>query len=177
MANAAQRSKRKAFIGVAVSVVLLGLAAGLFLYNPASKNPSNARLPMPKETAIDAERLIREPAGGLTITYPLNGSIFPPEFPPPVVSWNDRSGTAARWLVAFITVDGQSLGVSRSTESRLALPPRVWAAIKNKKGRAVTMLVAGFASSPSEDETRDSAVSSATVCHTSSFPMMLSSSV
>ena len=161
--NAPQQSKRKIIFGVAVSVVLLGLAPGLFLYNLPAKNQRKVRPQKPKETAIDVESFIREPLGGLTITYPLNGSVFPPEFPPPVVSWIDRSGRAARWTIAFRTEDGQFVGVAQSTDSQLMLPLRVWAAIKNTKGRPVTMLVAGFPADRTAVESRDSAVSSATM--------------
>jgi len=37
--------------------------------------------------------------GGLTITYPLDGTLFPPEIVPPTVTWNDSSGHAEAWLV------------------------------------------------------------------------------
>ena len=35
----------------------------------------------------------------VTIDYPLDGSIFPPEITPPIFLWHDESGVAKRWVI------------------------------------------------------------------------------
>jgi len=39
------------------------------------------------------------PPAGLTIDYPFNGSVFPPEITSPTFLWHDPSQTAQRWVV------------------------------------------------------------------------------
>jgi hypothetical protein len=39
------------------------------------------------------------PAARITIDYPLEGSVFPPEITPPTILWRDASPTAKHWLV------------------------------------------------------------------------------
>jgi Flp pilus assembly protein TadD len=39
------------------------------------------------------------PLTKLIIDYPADGSIFPPEMPPPTFLWHDESGTATHWVV------------------------------------------------------------------------------
>ena len=41
----------------------------------------------------------------MTIDYPLEGSIFPPEITPPTFLWHDRSETAKRWVVEVSFAD------------------------------------------------------------------------
>jgi Flp pilus assembly protein TadD len=54
-------------------------------------------------------------ASRITIDYPLEGSVFPPEFAPPTFLWRDGSTTAARWIVE-VSFDDNSNGI------RLAVP-------------------------------------------------------
>lgn len=53
-------------------------------------------------TAIGAQ-----PAG-ITIDYPLNGSVFPPEITSPTFLWHDPSQTAQRWVVEISFQDRSS---------------------------------------------------------------------
>ncbi len=39
------------------------------------------------------------PAARITIDYPLDGSVFPPEITPPTILWRDASPTAKHWVV------------------------------------------------------------------------------
>ncbi len=40
-----------------------------------------------------------EPASSVTIDYPLQGSIFPPEFPAPTFLWRDSNAQATEWQI------------------------------------------------------------------------------
>ena len=39
------------------------------------------------------------PAARITIDYPLDGSVFPPEITPPTFLWRDASPTAKHWVI------------------------------------------------------------------------------
>ena len=73
------------------TAVLAGItgAGSLFLVCGAVLTPSSGREPAPR--ASQPERL--------TIDYPLDGSLFPPEITPPTFLWHDPSETAKRWVV------------------------------------------------------------------------------
>lgn len=62
-------------------------------------------------TPIAAQLLEKAPAAdcaSLTIDYPLDGSIFPPEIVPPTLLWHDDTPGVDCWLVAFVLNDGKS---------------------------------------------------------------------
>ncbi len=40
-----------------------------------------------------------QPAAAITVDYPLNGSIFPPEFPAPTFAWRDPDASAVAWTI------------------------------------------------------------------------------
>lgn len=47
-------------------------------------------------TALQADTT---PPAKITIDYPLNGSLFPPEITPPTFLWHDPSPSAGRWVI------------------------------------------------------------------------------
>ena len=47
----------------------------------------------------------RQPAA-IVVDYPAEGSVFPPEFPPPLVLWRDGGSRATSWTVEAIFADG-----------------------------------------------------------------------
>ncbi|MGA7856330.1 MAG: hypothetical protein WCA11_00270 [Terracidiphilus sp.] len=73
------------------TAVLAGItgAGSLFLVCGAVLTPSSGREPAPR--ASQPERL--------TIDYPVDGSLFPPEITPPTFLWRDPSETAKWWVV------------------------------------------------------------------------------
>ena len=116
------------------------------------------------------------PANGLaliTIDYPLNGSVFPPEITPPTLLWRDDSGSAKRWVIEITFADrtrgmrveapGYSLQVSEidskagSGEGLAQLTPRqiatrtwrpdaaTWAKIKSRSLKPATITITGLA--------------------------------
>ncbi len=48
---------------------------------------------------VAAEQL--QPNAKLTITYPYDGAVFPPEIAAPTFEWTDRTTTVSQWLVTF----------------------------------------------------------------------------
>jgi hypothetical protein len=68
--------------------VTLG-AGSVFLAGGAGGSRSSSRDPAPSAS----------PPAKITIDYPLDGSVFPPEITPPTFLWHDVSETAKRWVV------------------------------------------------------------------------------
>jgi tetratricopeptide (TPR) repeat protein len=58
------------------------------------------RLPAKRE-----QGQISAPPTGISIDYPAQGSIFPPEFPAPVFLWRDPDSLAVRWTVTITFAD------------------------------------------------------------------------
>jgi len=58
------------------------------------------------------------PYGRLTLLYPFDGSLFPPEFPPPTFRWEDPSPGADTWTIAVDFADGRLTASVRAKEWR-----------------------------------------------------------
>ena len=63
------------------------------------------------ESELDIQRILavyREDAqyGGLALTYPLDGTLFPPEIIAPTFQWEDRKADSDAWLVTITFADG-----------------------------------------------------------------------
>ncbi len=57
----------------------------------------------------------------ITIDYPLDGSIFPPEIIPPTLMWRDPAENATRWRIDITFADGSAGMHVKSTGERLAI--------------------------------------------------------
>lgn len=67
---------------------------------------------------------------GITIDYPKDGVIFPPEFPSPQFSWNDTLNAPAQWHIRLSTRSGKEL-YREIVESSIWRPDStVWLNIK-----------------------------------------------
>jgi hypothetical protein len=122
--------------------------------------------------------------GNITIDYPLNGSVFPPEITSPTFLWRDASATARHWVVEVsfadhsgaIRVETAGEHMQRREVDHLAGEPEpltpeqaatrtwkpdaaTWARIKQKSVNApATVTISGFT-----DGNSTSSVSRATV--------------
>lgn len=71
---------------------------------------------------------------GISIKYPGNGTIFPPEIPAPGIQWNDSLKTKAKWYISFSTHEGGEI-FRNTTESPSWRPDSaLWQKIKNNSG-------------------------------------------
>jgi hypothetical protein len=61
-----------------------------------------------------------EPAA-VTIDYPLDGSIFPPEITPPTFIWHDPAGGAVRWQIEVSFPDGSPAIKTMSAGERMRI--------------------------------------------------------
>jgi Flp pilus assembly protein TadD len=57
----------------------------------------------------------------ITIDYPLDGSIFPPEITPPTFIWRDAAQNATRWRIDITFADGSTRMHVESSGERLAI--------------------------------------------------------
>jgi tetratricopeptide (TPR) repeat protein len=111
----------------------------------------------------------------ITIDYPAEGSIFPPEFPPPTFLWRDPDSSATAWMIEVAFRDGSPAVHVRAPGERMRIgeidarcvapsnePPKLtaeqanartwqpdaetWAAIKrHSAGGAATIAITGYA--------------------------------
>ncbi|MFH1881270.1 MAG: tetratricopeptide repeat protein [Planctomycetota bacterium] len=89
----------------------------LALYRDAEKHASNRR---------DAEY------NGLTIRYPLNETLFPPEIVPPTFHWEDANSTSDRWLISISFHDDQGRMNFFVRETQWTPKPAQWEVIKKR---------------------------------------------
>jgi tetratricopeptide (TPR) repeat protein len=105
--------------------------------------------------------------GGLTIRYPLDGTLFPPEIVPPTFRWEDGHRGSDAWIVAIAFQDGQGRMSFPCFDMQWTPSDEAWATIKRRslqKPAEVTILgvrrraqnrivsAAGISISTSEDE-------------------------
>jgi tetratricopeptide (TPR) repeat protein len=80
--------------------------------------------------------------GSLTINYPLDETVFPPEIVPPKFRWSDNSGSET-WLISISFKDNEGR-INALTNERSWIPEsRLWQSIKNRsqeKDAEVTIL-------------------------------------
>ena len=83
-----------------------------------------------KDQFQDIEKNKQHPSG-ITIDYPGNGIIFPPEFPAPRFLWNDTLKSAAHWYIRLMTQSGKEL-YNKTVEAQAWRPDSaLWLNIKN----------------------------------------------
>jgi hypothetical protein len=64
----------------------------------------------------------------ITVDYPQDGSVFPPEFPPPTLLWRDASPRASAWTidVSFATAPRSLRPVAGEPIEIGEIDPRRW---------------------------------------------------
>jgi len=70
--------------------------------------------------------------GGLTIAYPLDQTLFPPEIVPPTFRWKDDAGRCDRWLVTIEFEDDEGRINCLTREPQWTPEAAVWEAIKQR---------------------------------------------
>jgi hypothetical protein len=113
----------------------ISIVAAIVLYTTRHKQPL---------TADEILALYQENAGygKLTIEYPLDETLFPPEIVPPTFRWNDDAGSGI-WLISIAFQDDQNRINLLCNESTWTPENRQWQVIKNRsseKDALVTIL-------------------------------------
>jgi len=82
---------------------------------------------------------------GLTITYPYDGAVFPPEIAAPVVVWDDATAASNNWLIMVEFSSQRSPIYAISDKQDWAPDQSIWEAIKANSIRAPAKItVYGF---------------------------------
>jgi len=121
--------------GVAATAVVVGAGLGvLFL----------------RGTGVDPEALLASLAratspGRITIEYPLDGTLFPPEISAPTLRWKDENVRATRWLVTIVFAEGRRHIDHFTAQPQWQPAARLWAQIKRRSlERPALVRVIGF---------------------------------
>lgn len=70
--------------------------------------------------------------GDITIEYPLNETLFPPEIIPPVFRWKDYVPASRAWLVGIELTDGKPHMYFLTRRQQWAPRPEDWENIKDR---------------------------------------------
>jgi tetratricopeptide (TPR) repeat protein/roadblock/LC7 domain-containing protein len=81
----------------------------------------------------------------LTITYPFDGALFPPDIRAPAISWRDSNTAVRKWLVGFSFEDG-SPGFCHYSDSMHWTPtPRQWQIVqKHSVSQKASITIVGI---------------------------------
>jgi len=126
---------RHPIAGLITAATLLG-AALLVAIHKLEPNPEDIL----RQYRRDAEY------GNLTIRYPLNETLFPPDIVAPTFRWEDENSTVATWLIAVSFQDPKADMSFLTSETQWTPEPEQWAVIKQRslEGSAdVTILGTG----------------------------------
>ena len=70
--------------------------------------------------------------GTITIAYPYNDAVFPPEIAPPTFRWEDTDSGAESWDITVTFEDGGEPLFSRTDEAKWSPPAEIWETIKKR---------------------------------------------
>ncbi len=128
------KSNTVIYLVVSISVVVVVAAAALLVVFYKAE-----------PGAEDILALYRDDAkyGSLTIGYPLDETLFPPEIVPPVFRWKDDNSSSGIWLISIRFRDDKPGMNFLTREPQWAPEPEQWEAIKKRsleKDAKVTIL-------------------------------------
>lgn len=84
---------------------------------------------------------------GITVTYPADGTVFPPEMVAPTVRWQDSRPGVAAWLIRIEFSDGAAPLNHLTREAQWTPAPKDWELIKQRsRERDIQIRVLGVAS-------------------------------
>jgi Flp pilus assembly protein TadD len=123
---------------VVAAVIPVALAAGLFIAG-CDREPSTQALIAAVAAAAEAQ---------LQITYPLEGTLFPPESVAPTFVWEDKTGTVDRWSVVVRDDTGHDVLRDSVDAPRWRPSEDSWRQIKQQSSeRDAEVIVAGVSRS------------------------------
>ncbi len=144
------RLRRSLVIG---AVVVAALAASLFIDGSDRVLGAQEIAAVAPATAAASERRLR-------ITYPADGTLFPPESVAPTFVWEDTTGGAGRWNVVVRDATGADLATASVDAPRWRPSEDTWRHIKQQsRERDAEVTVAGAG------RTKQATVSSSALVH------------
>jgi hypothetical protein len=123
---------RKKTMCVVIVVITLGIVAVLY------------RTLQPNTYLVEDILAVYQPRadyGEITIEYPLNETLFPPEMVPPEFHWKDRISASKAWLVRIEFADDNQLMHFPVRRQRWTPRPEDWDKIKHRSLERQTQVV------------------------------------
>ena len=120
------------------------VALGVMIASPGcSRKPSGPPAP-PQVADVLAGYRDDDPYGGLTIEYPLDNTLFPPDIASPTFRWKDENASCNMWLV-MVRFAGNEGGVTTITVKPEWTPEAgSWAEIRRRStGQEARVAVLG----------------------------------
>ena len=111
---------------------LIYLVLGVVVAGPLLVWFTLFREPSLKVDAILATYEEGKSYGGLTIRYPFDGAVFPPEIVPPAFQWEDTNGASDAWLVTIQFEDGQGRMSFESRQPEWTPSDEQWETIQRR---------------------------------------------
>ena len=128
------RARRSVAVG---AVVLAALAVGLFI-------DCFERDPGTQEIVAAAPAAAATSEGRVQITYPTDGTLFPPESVAPTFVWEDATGGVDRWNVVVRDATGVDVATASVDAPRWRPSEDTWTRIKQQsRERDAEVIVAG----------------------------------
>jgi tetratricopeptide (TPR) repeat protein len=119
------------------AAIPVALAAGLFIAG-CDRDPST------QEIVATTPAKAGETQGRLQITYPLEGTLFPPESVAPTFVWKDDTASVDHWYVVVRDDTGRDLLKATVDEARWRPSEEIWKQIKQQSSeRNAEVFVAG----------------------------------
>ncbi|MBN2130427.1 MAG: PD40 domain-containing protein, partial [Sedimentisphaerales bacterium] len=127
-------------MGVGAIAVAAGLGAVVMVYALLQ----SASLDVEDVLAVYREQADYE---GIAVTYPVDGTVFPPEMVAPTMQWQDENPRCEGWLIRVEFPDGATALNRLAYEPRWTPPSQDWEFIRQKSlERDVRICILGFAS-------------------------------
>ena len=83
------------------SILLAGVAAAVSVFLLEGYGPQSSSAATDQPSAANS-------LAGITVDYPYEGSIFPPDITPPTFLWRDAANSARSWVIDVVFADGGS---------------------------------------------------------------------
>jgi len=125
-----------------IAIVVAG--AAVFLFIPAASEPD------PEDILAAFKDVTQYP--GLTVEYPLDETLFPPEIVAPTFRWKDENPNSGKWLLTIEFKDDKGRIDSFADEAAWTPEPSLWESIKKRsvKNWAKVTIIGLHISTPKE---------------------------
>jgi hypothetical protein len=122
----------------AVVIALLALVTGLFFYRERAISSKAI-------SSILSKYNEESPYAQIMVDYPLNGTVFPPEIPPPTFRWVNLDTGSDRWLLSFEFKDKLGRMNFQTKGTEMTFSTKDWESIKERSsGTTATAHIFGI---------------------------------
>lgn len=136
---------RRMFVYSVLGVAALGIGVVAICFCIPASLPHTPRQPADPADNIHIPYEGETQPGGLTIRYPLDETLFPPEIAPPTFRWEDARHDVDGWLVTFEFQDEKEAVRFASRAMEWTPSDEQWQAIKRRSvEKPVRVAVLGF---------------------------------